>query len=294
MAELENNLESTEETVETVAEAGQPDAKAEKGDTKPVKQGSSDEEKIESGKGEVVKPEENPVDKSVASVKKAGDETKQVKDAVNKSAPAPEKSEKLKEDEGNHYADPKPQQAGIEEFYLFKDEKIYVGDLVSIKFSSEKGRAVDHIMAENRVHDSNIVQVAMNFPDVLSDEFFLREKEIAAIEIRNIPKESLVLEEKGVDRALEEQMIGHKYLHWFNKMARLGSCRSKSAYILYHLSTHFSIKEWAESASYSSWHDHYRDKTVDRLKDACRSKGLKTSGNKESLVSRLAFLMSRS
>jgi len=100
MAELENNLESTEEeTVETVAEAGQPDAKAEKGDTKPVKQGSSDEEKIESGKGEVVKPEENPVDKSVASVKKAGDETKQVKDAVNKSAPAPEKSEKLKEDE---------------------------------------------------------------------------------------------------------------------------------------------------------------------------------------------------
>ena len=60
---------------------------------------SSDEEKIESGKGEVVKPEENPVDKSVASVSKLGDETKQVKDAVNKSAPAPEKSEKLKEDE---------------------------------------------------------------------------------------------------------------------------------------------------------------------------------------------------
>ena len=99
MAELENNLESTEETVETVAEAGQPDAKAEKGDTKPVKQGSSDAAKIEGGKAEVVKPEENPVDKSVASVKKAGDETKQVKDAVNKSAPAPEKSEKLKEDE---------------------------------------------------------------------------------------------------------------------------------------------------------------------------------------------------
>ena len=31
MAELENNLETVEETVETVAEAGQPDAKAEKG-----------------------------------------------------------------------------------------------------------------------------------------------------------------------------------------------------------------------------------------------------------------------
>ena len=71
MAELENNLETVDETVETVAEAGQPDAtKAEKGDSKPVKQGSSDAEKIESGKGEVVKPEENPVDKAVASVKK--------------------------------------------------------------------------------------------------------------------------------------------------------------------------------------------------------------------------------
>ena len=204
-------------------------------------------------------------------------------------------SEKSKQDEDNHLdADAKPQQAEIGQFYLFKDENIYVGDLVSIKFSTEKGRVVDHISSKTNPFDSNIGQVAMNFPDVLSDEFSPRQEEIAALEIRNIPKESLVLEEKGVDRALEEEMIGHKYLHWFNKMARLGSCRSKSAYILYHLSTHFSIKEWAESASYSSWHDHYRDKTVDRLKDACRSKGLKTSGNKESLVSRLAFLMSRS
>ena len=64
MAELENNQE-------TVLEAGQPDAKAEKGDSKPVKQGSSDAEKIESGKVEVVKPEENPVDKAVDSVKSA-------------------------------------------------------------------------------------------------------------------------------------------------------------------------------------------------------------------------------
>ena len=204
-------------------------------------------------------------------------------------------SEKSKQDEDNHLdADAKPQQAEIGQFYLFKDENIYVGDLVSIKFSTEKGRAVSHSLAKNRVRDSNIVQVAMNFPNVLSDEFFLREEEIAALEIRNIPKESLVLEEKGVDRALEEEMIGHKNLHSFNKTARLGSCRSKSAYILYHLSTHFSIKEWAESASYSSWHDHYSNKTVDRLKDACRSKGLKTSGKKADLVSRLAFYMSRS
>ena len=205
-------------------------------------------------------------------------------------------SEKSKQDEKNHLdADAKPQQAEIEAFYLFKDENIYVGDLVSIKHSTEKGRVVDHILAENRVYDSNIVQVAMNFPDVLSDEFSPRQEEIAAIEIRNIPKESLVLEEKGVDRALEEQMIGHEWLLSFNKVAQLNQCRSKSAYILYHLSHNdYSIKEWAVSVSLSWSLDYYRGQTVDELKDACRRYGLKTSGNKESLVSRLAFLMSRS
>ena len=68
MAELENNLESTE--VE-VSEEKQPTDGAQKGDAKPVKQGSSDAEKIESGKAEVVKPEENPVDKAVDAQKKA-------------------------------------------------------------------------------------------------------------------------------------------------------------------------------------------------------------------------------
>ena len=68
MTELENNLESTE--VE-VSEEKQPTDGAQKGDAKPVKQGSSDAEKIESGKAEVVKPEENPVDKAVDAQKKA-------------------------------------------------------------------------------------------------------------------------------------------------------------------------------------------------------------------------------
>ena len=54
-----------------IEEGQQPDSKAEKGDKAPVKQGSSDAASIESGKGEVVKPEENPVDKAVASVKSA-------------------------------------------------------------------------------------------------------------------------------------------------------------------------------------------------------------------------------
>ena len=58
MADLENNLESIEEVK-------QPHDGAEKGDSKPVKQGSSDAAEIGSGKVEVVKPEENPVDKQL-------------------------------------------------------------------------------------------------------------------------------------------------------------------------------------------------------------------------------------
>ena len=75
----------------------QPNSKAEKGDSKPVKQGSSDAAKIESGKGEVVKPEENPVDKAVASIKSAEKGTKEVKgDAQQKGESPAEKQVKLK------------------------------------------------------------------------------------------------------------------------------------------------------------------------------------------------------
>jgi len=91
MADLEKNLE------QAIEEALQPDSKAQKGDSKPVKQGSSDAAKIESGKGEVVKPEENPVDKAVASVKSAEKGTKEVKgDAQQKGSSAKEKQPKLK------------------------------------------------------------------------------------------------------------------------------------------------------------------------------------------------------
>ena len=91
MAELEKNLE------QAIEEALQPDSKAEKGDKKPVKQGSSDAAKIESGKGEVVKPEENPVDKAVASIKSAEKGTKEVKgDAQQKGESPAEKQPKLK------------------------------------------------------------------------------------------------------------------------------------------------------------------------------------------------------
>ena len=96
MAELDKNLETVEETVEAIEEGQQPDSKAEKGDKAPVKQGSSYAASIESGKGEVVKPEENPVDKAVASVKSA-EKTKEVSgDAQQKGEGKPDAQPKLK------------------------------------------------------------------------------------------------------------------------------------------------------------------------------------------------------
>ena len=99
MAELENNLETVDETVETVLEAGQPDAKAEKGDKKPVKQGSSDAESIEAGKAEVVPVETNPVDKAVKAVKDAEKKVPSNEgDPQKKGAGKAEKQEKVKEE----------------------------------------------------------------------------------------------------------------------------------------------------------------------------------------------------
>ena len=99
MAELENNLETVDETVETVLEEGQPDAKAEKGDKKPVKQGSSDAESIEAGKAEVVPVETNPVDKAVKAVKDAEKKVPSNEgDPQKKGAGKAEKQEKVKEE----------------------------------------------------------------------------------------------------------------------------------------------------------------------------------------------------
>ena len=103
MADLEKNLEKA------IEEAMQPTHKAEKGDSKPVKQGSSDAASIESGKGEVVKPEENPVDKAVASVKSA-EKSKEVSgDAQQKGEAPADKQVKLKKvSEAEDEEDQKP------------------------------------------------------------------------------------------------------------------------------------------------------------------------------------------
>ena len=74
-----------------------PVAKAEKGDQKPVKQGSSDAAEIGSGKGDVVKPEENPVDKAVQSVKGAEAGSKEISGDPQQKGEAPaEKKPALK------------------------------------------------------------------------------------------------------------------------------------------------------------------------------------------------------
>ena len=102
MSDLDNQVETAEELVAEKA----PTDMAEKGDKSAHKQGSSSEENIESGKAEVVKPEENPVDKAVASVKSAEKGTKQVSDDVNKNAEKGDsKADKLKEDEDSNEED---------------------------------------------------------------------------------------------------------------------------------------------------------------------------------------------
>jgi hypothetical protein len=109
MSDLEKTL--SQAVAEVLGEkVEQPDAKAEKGDQKPVKQGSSDAAKIESGKGEVVKPEENPVDKAVDSVKSAEGGSKEISnDPQKKGASKAEPQQKLKKvSEAEDSEDEKP------------------------------------------------------------------------------------------------------------------------------------------------------------------------------------------
>jgi hypothetical protein len=96
MTELENNLDAVVETALDLDEGQQPDSKSEKGDAKPVKQGSSDAETIGQGKVEVVKPEENPVDKAVDAQKKAENVKPVSGDAQQKNAGKGDSQPKLK------------------------------------------------------------------------------------------------------------------------------------------------------------------------------------------------------
>ena len=127
MADLEKNLE------QAIEEAMQPDSKAEKGDSKPVKQGSSDAAKIESGKGEVVKPEENPVDKAVASVKSAEKGTKEVSGDAQQKGEAP--------------AEPQVKLKKVSEEEDSEDEKPSKMEMIKAMVNNMKGMDKEKLMA---------------------------------------------------------------------------------------------------------------------------------------------------
>ena len=127
MADLEKNLE------QAIEEAMQPDSKAEKGDSKPVKQGSSDAAKIEGGKGEVVKPEENPVDKAVASVKSAEKGTKEVSGDAQQKGEAP--------------AEPQVKLKKVSEEEDSEDEKPSKMEMIKAMVNNMKGMDKEKLMA---------------------------------------------------------------------------------------------------------------------------------------------------
>ena len=164
MAELDTNQDE-------LLEAGQPDAKAEKGDKNPPKQGSSDAEKIESGKAEVVKPEENPVDKAVDSVDKAEDGVKEISnDPQQKGEGKPEKSEKIKEGEG---ADEEAEVSEAEEKAPSKMETIKAIVNTMKEMNKEDLQGIFSSMTEDEVDESltkaeiarNIVELVKKLDD---------------------------------------------------------------------------------------------------------------------------------
>ena len=127
MADLEKNLE------QAIEEAMQPDSKAQKGDSKPVKLGSSDAASIESGKGEVVKPEENPVDKAVASVKSAEKGTKEVSGDAQQKGEAP--------------AEPQVKLKKVSEEEDSEDEKPSKMEMIKAMVNNMKGMDKEKLMA---------------------------------------------------------------------------------------------------------------------------------------------------
>ena len=160
MADLEKNLE------QAIEEAMQPNSKAEKGDSKPVKQGSSDAAKIESGKGEVVKPEENPVDKAVASVKSAEKGTKEVSgDAQQKGESSPEPMQKLKKvSEDDVKEEQKPSKMNVIKAMVNKMKDMSQDELNAMYNSMHK----DEVEDSEKVDESlTKAEIARNIVEML-------------------------------------------------------------------------------------------------------------------------------
>ena len=146
MADLEKNLE------QAIEEAMQPDSKAEKGDSKPPKQGSSDAAKIESGKGEVVKPEENPVDKAVASVKSASNSKEVSGDPQQKGEAPAEPQPKLKKvAEEDDSEEEKPSKMAMIKAMVDKMKGMDKQELMKLKMDMSDEEEVDESLTKAEI-----------------------------------------------------------------------------------------------------------------------------------------------
>ena len=171
MADLEKNLE------QAIEEAMQPDSKAEKGDSKPVKQGSSDAAKIEGGKGEVVKPEENPVDKAVASIKSAEKGTKEVSGDPQQKGEAPaEKQPKLKKvSEDDVKEEQKPSKMNVIKAMVNKMKDMSKKELSAMYNSMSKDEVEDSEEVDESLTKAeiarNIVEMLKSMDEEAVNEF---------------------------------------------------------------------------------------------------------------------------
>ena len=209
MAELDTNQDE-------LLEAGQPDAKAEKGDKNPPKQGSSDAAKVEGGKAEVVKPEENPVDKAVSSVDKAEDGVKEISaDPQQKGEGKPEKSEKIKEGEG---ADEEAEVSEAEEKAPSKMETIKAIVNNMKEMNKEDLQGIFSSISEDEVDESltkaeiarNIVELVKKLDDEQVQELYksmTKEEEVDEEVNEEVDAEtSEELESKLVEIEIEDDL----------------------------------------------------------------------------------------
>ena len=209
MTELDTNQDE-------LLEAGQPDAKAEKGDKNPPKQGSSDAAKVEGGKAEVVKPEENPVDKAVSSVDKAEDGVKEISaDPQQKGEGKPEKSEKIKEGEG---ADEEAEVSEAEEKAPSKMETIKAIVNNMKEMNKEDLQGIFSSISEDEVDESltkaeiarNIVELVKKLDDEQVQELYksmTKEEEVDEEVNEEVDAEtSEELESKLVEIEIEDDL----------------------------------------------------------------------------------------
>lgn len=206
MAELDTNQDE-------LLEAGQPDAKAEKGDKNPPKQGSSDSAKIESGKAEVVKPEENPVDKAVDSVDKAEDGVKEISaDPQQKGEGKPDKAEKIKEGEG---ADEEAEVSEAEEKAPSKMETIKAMVNTMKEMNKEDLQGIFSSISEDEVDESltkaeiarNIVELVKKLDDEKVQEMYGKMKGVEDEEEEDEDKKMKESVDEETSEELESKLV---------------------------------------------------------------------------------------